>query len=204
MDRGARAIERERISRELHDIAVQQLYASRLRLSALAVSTHPPITQHLTSIGDAIDDVISSIRQEILANGGLETSLAYAQLEAIASSILTPYGCSFDLVVENEIDTKLLAHVRAVVTEAASNAARHGLASMVWIRVSNVDNQLRLTIADNGTGHGAPDFVQTSASGNGMRNMTARATLCGGACTLSPRLRGGTVVMWEVPMKGQH
>ena len=202
--RRARAVERERISRELHDIAVQQLYATRLRLSALAVSTHAPITDQLTSIGEAIDDVISAIRQEILANGGLETSLAYAQLDAIASSILMPYGCAYDLVVDTEIDTRLLAHVRAVVTEAASNAARHGLASMVWIRVSNIDNRLRVTVADNGTGHDAPASVNTPASGNGIKNMTARAALCGGTCTLSPRQRGGTVVMWEAPMKGEH
>ena len=45
-------------------------------------------------------------------------------------------------------------------------------------------------------GRGIPETV---TAGNGIRNLTERATLLGGRCHIAARPGGGTTLEWQVP-----
>jgi signal transduction histidine kinase len=77
--------------------------------------------------------------------------------------------------------------------EALSNVAKHAGASSVEIVVENGD-LVTLRVTDNGCGMPA-----AIPEGNGIRNLTDRATKLGGTCRISSRLDGGTVLEWWVP-----
>ena len=54
-----------------------------------------------------------------------------------------------------------------------------------------------MRVIDNGVG--LPQDAQSS-SGNGLRNLSARATNHAGTCNLIPIASGGTLVEWIAPV----
>ena len=88
-------------------------------------------------------------------------------------------------------------HVRAVCTESASNAIRHGNAKNVEISISNAGGNLHLSVADDGIG-----IDPTKPLHNGLNNMRQRAQSMGGTMKVKARDGGGTVIEWTVPHPG--
>ena len=91
--------------------------------------------------------------------------------------------------VSDAIATELLSTLR----EALSNVARHADASSVEVVVECDDNVV-LRVFDDGHG-----VRENAVSGNGTRNLTARAVMLGGVCRLEARPDGGTMLEWLVP-----
>jgi len=77
--------------------------------------------------------------------------------------------------------------------EALNNVRRHAAASSVSVRLSVVDDAVRLSVRDDGAG-----FDPDGVSGFGLRGMRSRAEQVGG--TLSVRSGpSGTELTLEVP-----
>lgn len=202
--RRAVALERARMAMGLHDLAVQRLYASRLKLSALDPRVDDDIRHEIGDLASAIDDVIADIREQILrAESATEPNLR-ARLEESLAAVVVANGCDVDVDVDDElrVSDRIWSNARAVVTEAASNALRHGGASMIWVSVERRGPLVVFSVADNGSGIGVPSRSEHLTPGNGMRNMENRAQTLGGTVSVSPRDAGGTVVEWSVPVEG--
>lgn len=194
----AMAVERERIARSLHDTVIQNLYATSLALSmSLRKATHEDAKAISTAI-DSIADVIAEIRNEIFDIESKRSSPARLQLEDSLMPVLVPTGTDLELTIDlPDPPLEILRHLRAVCTEAASNAARHGKATKVSIDISCDAQSLVVTIHDNGQGI-PPDAVLR----NGLNNMRERAELLGGKMTMQSSDVNGTTVTWAVPCSG--
>jgi len=198
------ASERERIAHDLHDSVIQQLYATSLSLSVLAKS-HLKHNEHeqglsieIAKISAKIGSVITEIRNKILEVEELRSSPLRIQLEDLLVSILAPSGAHFELKLNvTRLSQELVAHIRAVCIEAASNAVRHGSATFVRIQIKQIAQTLHIIVTDNGTGVDPAKPLQ-----NGLRNMEKRANSLGGTMTLEAIQRGGTVLHWIVPSPG--
>ena len=197
------ATERARFAAEIHDLAIQRLWASRLGLASVSETVEAPVREQLEGVASVLDDVVADLREQILCSGA-EGSTLRRRLEDALVALLGPWDCDFDLDIDVEppVGDDLAAHVRAVVVEAASNAVRHGSASMVWVALDRIGGSARLTVSDNGDGRGVPSLGEPPTPGNGIRNMTRRAEELGGACTVRSRTGGGTTVEWTVPIGG--
>lgn len=215
--------ERERIARDLHDLAIQQLFATGMQLETVkrraARGVDP--SELLSIVDDALDNVDSSVRQirEIVyalrdpdAATGLverlrrEASLARTGLGFAPSVILSldGSGLSDDPFEEDRLDDRLgqqlTDDVVAVVREGLANAARHAHASSVAVRVSvngtGPLGRVLVEVQDDGTG-----LPERRDRRSGTGNLASRARQHGGSFTLGAAPDGrGTLLTWQAPL----
>ena len=81
----------------------------------------------------------------------------------------------------------------AVLRECLANTVRHADASAVQVRVEIIDELVTLTVAGRWSGH--PGGAHLS----GLANVTERAQLRGGTCTIISDSGSGTRIEWSVP-----
>jgi PAS domain S-box-containing protein len=194
--------ERERIARDLHDTVLQRLFGLGLELQAVAIrSGGSDISARIEDAVDEIDLIIREIRTAVftLGSAGREGSLGQ-ELSAVTSQAKRVLGFAprlrlagpVETAITREIRTELLASLR----EALTNIARHSGATEAEIEL-DADDHLVMRVLDNG--RGIPEAFDTT-SGNGLRNMTERARLLGGGCSLTARAERGTELRWWVPI----
>lgn len=197
--------DRDRIARDLHDLAIQRLFAAGMTLqSAQRFMEHAEGMERLTRTVDDLDDTIKIIRSTIFGlrtHGGAGrdgNGLRGRVSEAVRAST-TSFGFAPALriegLVETEVPGDIADHAVAVLGEALSNAARHSGAHAVDVRLLCAGGELTLTVTDDGCG--VPADVRRS----GLKNMEDRATALGGVLTLGERPGGGgTRLVWRVPV----
>ncbi|MGL5927511.1 MAG: sensor histidine kinase, partial [Dermatophilaceae bacterium] len=91
-----------------------------------------------------------------------------------------------------------LAAVR-IVQESMTNVIRHARARRAWIRLTYRDDELEVTVDDDGTG------VVEVMPGNGIRGMEERAGALGGRLAVTSSAHGGIQVVASLPRRtGEH
>lgn len=195
------AAERQRISRELHDGALQAVYAAGLLLEGLRnrLPKEDPLRAHPERTLTAIQNAIAELRRYIADLGADPTSAdlaeALRQLAADASlRSLVDVDLELDLGADARLSPGRAGHVVAIVREALSNVARHAHAQQAVIRAERRDGHLRVEVADDGVG-----FPRSVEAGFGLRNMRDRARLLGGTLQVDSTPGRGTRVVLEIP-----
>ncbi|MGW8375202.1 GAF domain-containing protein [Streptomyces sp. ODS28] len=194
--------ERDRIARDLHDLAIQRLFATGMTLqSAQRLSGHPMLSERLERAVSDLDTTIKIIRSTIFGLRTHETGESAGLRSRVASEIgeaATLLGFAPSLRVEGLVDTQVPAAVGeqivAVLKEALSNTARHAGASAVDVQLDLRGGRLTLTVEDNGRG------LPPEPHRSGLRNLAERAERLGGELELSSPPGGGTRVRWRVPV----
>ncbi|MEV3861176.1 GAF domain-containing protein [Streptomyces sp. NPDC050095] len=199
--------DRDRIARDLHDLAIQRLFAAGMTLqSTQRFVTHPEAAERLARTVDNLDETIKIVRSAIFGlrakpEGGSATGsgLRGRASEAVETSEAA-FGFMPALCVEGLVDTDVSAevadHATAVLVEALSNAARHAGAHSVEVYLRCLRDELTVRVTDDGCG--IPEGVARS----GLRNMEERARALGGRLTVGPGPGGGgTRVQWRVPAR---
>ena len=193
--------DRERIARDLHDVVIQKLFAAGLGINSIAArSTDPEIVRRLGPIIDDLDDTIRELRSTIFSLSTRQSPASTrSEIQRIISEEQAALGFEPALRLDGAIDA-LPAHIVAellpIMREALSNVARHAQATRTTVELS-VSDRLSLRVEDNGIGIG-PDPTK----GNGIDNVTTRATNLGGRCHIGNGTDGGTVLEWVVPLAG--
>lgn len=193
----AKAMERARIARDLHDSVIQNIYAATLRLHNIAEGITLD-TDEVRSIAQSLSDVISEIRTEIFEFN--EDSPA--DLLPVLQSELAPLlglgmmKISFRIGVRRIADHRLDRNVRLVIRETVTNALKHGDAERVAVAVHERDGNLVVEVTDDG--HGIPADV---ARVSGLANLKMRAEELGGHMTVHSETGRGTTVTWSVPYR---
>jgi len=81
--------------------------------------------------------------------------------------------------------------------EVIHNCARHAEASRVWVKISMVDQCLRISVRDNGCGFDTAE----PTGGWGLESMAERAKEIGGRLKVESKIGEGTTVVLTVPLK---
>ncbi|WP_405803120.1 GAF domain-containing protein [Streptomyces sp. NBC_01187] len=217
--------DRDRIARDLHDLAIQRLFATGMTLqSAARLIDRPEAAERVGRAVDDLDETIKIIRSTIFAlrssDDGRDpsrVSLRRTMAKAV-SDTAEQLGFMPALRMEGPVDTNVppeaAEHVRAVLGEALSNIVRHAHARRVDVTL-NVDDDITLSITDDGLGIGE------STHSGGLDNMRSRAELLGGGLAVggsgggaapqesaphesgtnsSPGAAKGTRIVWRVPL----
>lgn len=196
--------DRERISRELHDGALQSVYAVGLGLAHCRniFATQPERVPALISeMMDSINGLVAELRQFLLTleadavqGGSLETMLR-TMARRVEVTTATRVMVQVDSTVAAALPDAQALHLMNLLREAVSNAVRHGRPTEVRVSLSATAGGWRLEIRDNGCGFD-PDKTD-GASGHGLRNLRARATELGARFVLESRPGAGTLVRVE-------
>ncbi|MFC8340525.1 GAF domain-containing protein [Streptomyces rubiginosohelvolus] len=199
--------DRERIARDLHDLAIQRLFATGMTLqSARPLVEHPEAAERLARAIDDLDTTIKIIRTTVFGLRERETpgqgSKLRSRLVQTVDAVTPALGFAPALRMEGLIDTEVprmvADHAVAVVAEALSNVARHAGARRAEVSVIADDGVLTVTTSDDGVGLRVPD----DRGRGGICNLTERAERLGGTLSVraKPHPRKGTVLEWRVPL----
>jgi signal transduction histidine kinase len=196
--------DRDRIARDLHDLAIQRLFAGGLSLQSVLnrLSDRPEVAERVQRVVDDLDDTIKVVRSTIYAlresdrtgATGLRARLVTEVGRAAETLGFTP-SLRMSGLLDTDVSDEQREHMVAVLREALSNAARHAHATAVEVTAEATTTTLRLRVADNGRGIGS-DVSRRS----GLGNISTRADHLGGTCALTPNEPSGTVLEWTVPL----
>ncbi|MET8172244.1 sensor histidine kinase [Streptomyces clavifer] len=203
-ERTALLEDRDRIARDLHDLAIQRLFATGMTLqSAQRFVTHPQAEQRIRRAVDDLDATIKIIRSTIFglrthetvgeATSGLRSRIARA-IEASTTLLGFPPALRIEGLVETRVPVTLADHVEAVLVESLSNAARYARARSVDVHLRVTPERLTLTVTDDGVG------IPGEAGFSGLRNLDERAQAARGTLEISTPVDGGTRVAWSAPL----
>lgn len=199
----ARAEERTRVARELHDTLLQSLTAIALQLEGAsrdpnaAPELRAKLARSIESARVSAADARRAIA-DLRASPSADKPLAQA-LSALARSFMSETGMTVrviatpDLVLDRTTETELYR----IAQEALTNVGKHARAKSVTLNLRRGKNSVRLAIADDGVGMKP---AKGSRGGHGLRGMSERAALVGGSLAVAPRRGGGTTVTVTLPL----
>ncbi|WP_435300613.1 sensor histidine kinase [Timonella sp. A28] len=220
--------ERERIARDLHDLAIQQLFATGMQLEVVRRRAARGLDKAglIAILDEALDNIDNSVREirsvvhslrDPDAATGLverlrrESSLARTGLGFAPSLVITLDDRSLGVMDEDEqviddlVSKSLTDDVLAVCREGLANAARHAQAQSVAVRVAVTTAQAatdgvgRVDVEVEDDGIGL-QFV--SGRKSGTWNISARARQHGGEYSLENSPTGqGALLRWSAPLQ---
>lgn len=216
--------ERERIARDLHDLAIQQLFATGMQLETIRRraerGVHPGELVHV--VEEALDNVDSTVREiraivhalhdpdsatGIVERLRREASLARTGLSFAPSLVVTidGYPIGSDIVdgeiaddtglIDDFITPPLSDDVVAVVREGLANAARHARASSVRVLVTV--SSVRPD-AIPGVASAGEVIVEVTDDGVGLSERSGRRSGTGNLASRA-RQHGGTFCLTPNP-----
>jgi len=199
--------ERERISKDLHDGIIQNMYAVGLSLEDVPElmaddrdEAAARVERAIDSIHLAIKDIrnfIIGLRPELLEGASLVGGLATLVEEYRHNTII-----DLELRVPNAVpepSAAITGQLLAIMSESLSNVIRHSRASRALIELTSDEEgrAYELRIADNGIGF---DPALAGKLGHqGLANTRERAALAGGTVTIDSQPGGGSRLTVRVP-----
>ena len=199
--------ERERISKDLHDGIIQNMYAVGLSLEDVPElmgddrdEAAARVERAIDSIHLAIQDIrnfIIGLRPELLEGASLVGGLATLVEEYRHNAIIDLELRVPDAVIEPP--AAITGQLLAIVSESLSNVVRHSQASraLVELTTGGGGDGYELRIEDNGIGF---DPALVGRLGHrGLINTRERASQAGGNVTIDSQPGGGSRLTVRVP-----
>jgi signal transduction histidine kinase len=201
--------ERERLSHDLHDGAIQSLYAVQLGLTRAATEAGPvagPAGQRLIESRANLDAVIGELRQFMGAlDAGTPPPPSHglaAVLESIVRRLRPASPATIELLCDaataRRLDAVQAMQLAAVAREALSNRLRHARARRITVRLASEGTVAVLEVRDNGAGF---DPATSAGKGIGMASLRRRAESLGGRIEVASAPGAGTTITVRTPMR---
>jgi PAS domain S-box-containing protein len=198
--REIREAERSRISRDLHDVVLQDLtYAlQKVQLSRTKQDESPGLDEAVAALGRSVRGLRSAVYD--LSVEAEDHGRFVRSVEALVELNRGMYPeCEFGLEVHEgfpeELPEEQSKDLLRIVQEALANSRRHSGASHARVAAGTSPGRLWVEVSDDGRGF---DPARMSA-GTGTRAMRERARALGGELVISSRPGGGTRVQFEMP-----
>jgi PAS domain S-box-containing protein len=191
--------ERRSLARELHDEIGQSLTAVKVGLqTAQRLETLEPIANAMS----ITDQLLSQVRElslnlhpGLLEDLGLVAAVRWYTLQQAERSGLT---IDFTLCLEEaHISPELKITIYRIVQEGLTNIIRHSQARQVCISLTELHNEVCLSIKDDGVGF---DVTRQSKASLGLLGMKERVSLQGGHFQLESAPETGTAIYATFPL----
>jgi|GEM_PF-403349 len=215
-----REAERQRIAMELHDAVGGMLSALKFDITRLARSVdnmledaaarshkfHAPLERMLAECLTLVQDTITTVRQ--LSEDLHPSALPHLGLATAIANHLTQFSTRYGLICHYSppppssstplgLTADAMAHLYRIFQEGMNNIAKHAQATEVWVTLNRQDDEVVLSIRDNGIG--LNDDGQRLGA-HGLLGMRERARQMGGSVSLATVGGGGTLLSVNVPV----
>lgn len=195
-------IERQRISRELHDGLGQKMAGIKLKLENIpnivdekTQTLINSIKQNLTSSIDELRRISYDLRPPVLTELGLVSTLENLCKEFESDSHC---HCEFSCFGSfSQIPIKTSTYFYRICQEGLTNIARHAEAKNVHLQL--IENKIHYIIIIEDDGKGFHYSKEKRICGNGLFNMNERVMLLNGIITIESQIGNGTTVRVKVP-----
>ncbi|WP_326830153.1 sensor histidine kinase [Streptosporangium sp. NBC_01810] len=215
--RAARAEERSRIARELHDVVAHHVSVMTVQAAAArrVLAGNPEgAREALSAIEELGRTAMSEMRSLV---GVLRTDAMPAErnpqpgMREIPALVdqMREAGLRTQLWIEDERGTAGAAALPPgvdlaayrLVQEALTNSLRHaGPQARAWVTVRHESGELAVKVTDDGLGQGACEAGE-GETGHGLVGIRERVALYGGLLRIGPRPEGGFEVDARFPLK---
>jgi two-component system sensor histidine kinase DegS len=200
--------ERRRISREIHDRALQLLSAARLRIERCHRQLNDdsePLKAELQMIEENLERSITEIRN-LLTENQLDLQLQAGSLERRLRDELeifsTRAGIKIDFqcaIGSHNLPSQIERELYFTLREGVLNAIRHSRASELHLSLRQSRAACEASLRDNGVGF---NVAATEGSSHyGLRGMKERIRKIGGELSLQTAPGKGTEIHITVPLE---
>jgi two-component system, NarL family, sensor kinase len=199
----ARAEERSRIARDLHDTLAQGFTAVALHIEAGLSrleprdAARPALQKALDAARRSLDEARRSIRT--LRAASLENRTLPEALAALSRQFTADTGVRVrtEIADVGPIPGDVESDLFRIASEALTNVGKHANARDALVRLEKLRGRLRLTVADSGEG-----FSPRAAHrrGLGLVGIEDRARLAGGRAAIRSAPGRGTTVTVTIPV----
>jgi signal transduction histidine kinase len=194
--------ERRRFASDLHDGMGQLLSALQMNISSLRQQTSfdkrdqvfEASEQLLDEAHDEIRNIAFNLMPPVLVKEGLVPAVHELTRKINKSAKIKAYLSAFDVMERLPQVTEISLY--RVIQEFLSNIIKYSNAEKVTISFTGYENELVLTIDDDGEGYDLKTFQETK-DGNGWRNVNSRISLIKGSIEIDtqPRRKNNTIII---------
>jgi signal transduction histidine kinase len=199
--------ERMRVARDIHDGPIRKLGALALRLDLLAnqlgggeleeaSASARRVREELADEMDALRRLIANLRPAVVDERGVAVALRELAGRVLDGGATAHVASSLDGPLPAEVETVLYRIAR----EALLNVAAHSQARRVDITLAGPDDEVVLSIRDDGRGFDASAFVRSPASYLGLSSMDDLARSVAGSMRVTSGRGAGTEVRVRIPL----
>lgn len=197
-----RSAEKNRISQELHDGVLADLFGVRLSLDGLnksstatAIEMRASYIAKLKTIGDEIRKVSHELNADFVIGSGFKTLLS--DLVATQAQVfLLQYTFECNTNVDWElVSTKTKINIYRIIQEGLQNVYKHANATKVSIGITLQNDVICMTISDDGIGF---DLLNVR-KGIGVKNIQSRVEELDGTVSFENNSPQGTSIHIFLP-----
>ena len=193
----ARAAERARIAREVHDAISQHLFG--LRMIAAGMRRADPGNQQARAIERISEEALRDMQALLieLRPASLDGAGLAPALQEICAGYHDRLGVTVDASLDDVTVPAPVEHALLRITqEACANAVRHGNARRLTVSMTRWDGHVELAVRDTGTGFdpAAPH------AGSGLAHIRDRVAELGGTVDIDSAPGCGAALTVRVPV----
>ena len=192
-----RELEQNRISRELHDGAMNKIYGVRLQLGLLNDSNVVSVKEKRLTYVDMLQEIEAEIRSisHDLHTDSIEKTFDYTGLLILLLQKQNEQeAAQYELLCDTKIEWEQVSglikiNFYRVIQEALQNISKYANAHHVTVSITLKNDLLYLLIVDDGKGF---DVSAVKDEGIGLKNIKTRATLMKGKLSIDSAVGHGT------------
>jgi signal transduction histidine kinase len=195
-------MERQRLSRDLHDSLGQSILAVKMKLEQINDEKIEGNNRVVFETRELLKNAIHEIRvisndlmPHVLEAFGIETGLKKLCKETSENTGMIIHFSSENL--PESLGKKIQIYLYRITQEIINNIIKHSEAKEVRIKISANQDFVFLKINDNGKGF---EMQKNNVNGNGINNIQERVELLNGSCEINSNVGKGTEISIKLPI----
>ncbi len=201
--------ERKRISRDLHDDVSPLILICIQKLDKLTSGQRPKLSDMKAGIEGLRNQAVEALEALRRTAQGLRPRIIddlgfVAAIEWIAEELERDQKITANVEVtgmERELSPETQIVLFRIAQEALNNIRKHANATVINIRIEGDEDDITMTITDNGKGFEVPERAEDMVSGGrlGLMGMYERARLLNGSLQIKSEPGKGTTLIAGLP-----
>ncbi len=204
--------ERRRIAREFHDVLMQDLAATLIKIDLCKQYPQSINEQKIDEIKkiieksiDEVYSIIKNLRPSVLDDLGFEAAVRWLLDHHLESKGIKCFVTIYNTINNLEFEPQIEIELFRIIQEAIVNISKHAGAHNVYALLEIRGNDLIIELEDDGCGFdtGADFLSDTSTRGLGLLGMKERAAFLNWDLRIRSTPQQGTRVCLRVPLNNE-